>query len=49
MILKNNGWISNITGLLDDSINLKESYHEGQDDQLVRKDIGLEKLSSVGR
>ena len=48
-VLKNNGWNTNFSDLMKTSKQLKESIHAGKEENVVNKNLKLEKLACIGR
>lgn len=49
--MKNNGWnsLANLMGGLKEIKELKNSFHEGQEERANQKEVKLEKLDCIGR
>ncbi len=48
-VLKNNGWVAKVSGLLDIPSNLETSFHEGMEENISIRDMKLGKLNNSGR
>lgn len=47
-ILKENGWVPSVSGLMDIPAQLEESFHEGKEETMLIHEVKLEKLNKFG-
>lgn len=48
-MLKNNGWVAKVSGLLDIPSNLETSFHEGMEENISIRDLKLGNICKIGR